>query len=188
MRDVRRQILEASLEVIEAKGVVALSIRAVARHAGVSHQAPYKHFASRADILATLVTEGFDGLTQAMEDARTGVVETDLAAVGRAYVTWATAHPGAYRLLFRPDLLPETPASTAQAGERSYALLVTLMQERVAAGLLVADAADECVAFVWSTVHGLASLLVDNPLRVRGGAASAEARTLALLDRLVAAL
>jgi AcrR family transcriptional regulator len=140
----------------------------VARQAGVSHQAPYKHFANREEILATLVAEGFDGLTRATDEAWTGQPRQDLVLVGRAYVRWALAHPGAYRLLFRPDVVPYGHPIAGPAATRAFAGLSRLVDQLIIAGAILPEAREPCLALFWSAVHGLASLLIDGPLPVKG--------------------
>lgn len=146
----------------------------MARQAGVSHQAPYKHFANREEILATLVAEGFDGLARATEGAATGEPRQDLVHVGRAYVRWALAHPGTYRLLFRQDLVSYDHPLVGPAAARAFARLAELVERLIEAGVVVAEAREPFLALLWSTVHGLASLILDGPLPVRGAALGPE--------------
>src|ERR1700754_3165024 len=86
--DVRAGILQASLALMNEGGLSALSMREVARRAGVSHQAPYHYFADRESILAELVRDGFDKLTGYLEDSLTQVRDYDesIVAMGEAYV------------------------------------------------------------------------------------------------------
>lgn len=165
----RRRVLDVSLAIVQEEGVAALSIREVARRAGVSHQAPYRHFADREEILATLAAEGFDALAAAMQAAAAAAEAAGfdaLAAAGCAYVRWARANPGAYRLLFRPDLLARPHPDLAAAGARALGVLEGLVRARGGADTEVP------VALAWSTVHGLAGLLIDGPLPLRGGSAA----------------
>ncbi len=182
MSDLRRAILRASLEVIEQRGVAALSVREVARAAGVSHQAPYKHFADREALLATLVAEGFDGLAEATSSARVGDPREDVLAAGRAYVRWAVANPGAYRLLFRPDVVPLDHPLAGPAAARAFAVLDGLARGLVDAGAVAVEEREAFLAMLWSTVHGLASLLLDGPLPTKGATLRGEA----LIDAVVA--
>ncbi|MCB9779236.1 MAG: TetR/AcrR family transcriptional regulator [Alphaproteobacteria bacterium] len=185
----RRRVLDASLVVVERDGVAGLSIRAVARAAGVSHQAPYKHFENREEILATLVAEGFDGLADALEGAATaGDGVARLGAAGRAYVQWAVAHPGSYRLLFRPDLVSATHPEVQRAGGRALDVLRTVVAAMVDDGVLYGDYAEPVLVLAWSTVHGLASLLIDGPLPLRGGALDADALIADVPARLAAGI
>ncbi|MFI5308928.1 MAG: TetR/AcrR family transcriptional regulator [Polyangiales bacterium] len=106
----RERILQASVELIEVEGLAALSLREVARRAGVSHQAPYHHFADREAILGAIAEQGFRILRAALERAvahgrDVHSAAESLAACGRAYVEFACEHPAHFRVMFRPELV-----------------------------------------------------------------------------------
>ena len=121
---------------IEKEGLGGLSVREAARRAGVSHSAPYRHFADREALLEALVAEGFGWLKQALEN-RAG------RELGEAYVAFALAHPERFRLMF--------------AGARTNADLEAQFAQSFAH--LGADAAVAGAA-AWSLVHGLALLIL----------------------------
>src|SRR5262245_16937436 len=105
--DLRRTVLDASLDLIAEQGLAALSMREVARRAGVSHQAPYHHFQDREGILAAIALEGFTRLHEAMRRAaaqHTDPVER-LNAIGGAYLTFASHNPGHFKIMFRSELV-----------------------------------------------------------------------------------
>ncbi|QTN24051.1 TetR/AcrR family transcriptional regulator [Rhizobacter sp. AJA081-3] len=162
--DLRQRILLTSEQLLEEQGVAALSLREVARRAGVTHQAPYHHFADREAILAELVTQGFDELSRRLAQANDRVAVAGrreaLIASGQAYVGFALEHPGVFRIMFRPDVCdPARFPGVQAAGERAHAELRRLVQ------LLHEGQAVEVWANLhWSQVHGLACLLVDGPL------------------------
>ena len=162
--DLRQRILDTAEAVLEEAGVAALSMREVARRAGVTHQAPYHHFADRETILAELVTRGFDELTRrlarandraAQDGRRTLVIES-----GAAYVGFALDHPGVFRIMFRPDVCDPTRFPEAMAaGDRAHGELGRLVR------LMHDDRYTEALASgYWAQVHGLACLFVDGPL------------------------
>src|SRR2546430_6260512 len=93
--DLRRTLIDAALRIVEQVGPGALSLRELARHAGVSHAAPYRHFASREALLAALAAEGFRGLGAEMAALASdgGDPLARFAALGLAYVRYAVAHP-----------------------------------------------------------------------------------------------
>jgi len=162
--DLRRRILETSRELLDAEGIATLSMREVARRAGVTHQAPYHHFADREAILAELVTEGFDTLakrlTAANDLARSEGQRAALLASFEAYVGFALARPGVFRIMFRPEVCdPQRFAEARAAGERAHgelARLVTIVNGGVHDDVLA--------SLLWAHVHGLAGLLLDGPL------------------------
>ena len=160
--DLRQRILETARALLDEQGAAALSLREVARRAGVTHQAPYHHFADRESILAELVTQGFEELERRLARAHAGRggVQDTLAASGMAYVGFALDHPGVFRIMFRADLCDTARFPQAQAaGERAHAELMHLVR-------LVHGGVDDpgLAAMHWAQVHGLASLLVDGPL------------------------
>jgi AcrR family transcriptional regulator len=164
--DLRRILLDTSAELIATEGLAALSMREVARRAGVSHQAPYHHFGDREAILAALCDEGFRGLVEAFERAVQGVdgAEDRLAATGDAYLRWALGHPAHYRVMFRPELVAlERFPDTQEVARRAWQVFADRVAELVEAGRLRADQAEAAALLVWSSVHGLATLLLDGP-------------------------
>jgi AcrR family transcriptional regulator len=163
--DLRRTLLDASLALIDEQGLAALSLREVARRAGVSHQAPYFHFADRAALLAALADEGFTLLHAAMkaEQARSPHgADAQLMAAGRGYVAFALEHPGHFRIMFRPELCAGMPPPPS--GEAAYQLLVDGVAAAQDAHLAPAGERDTLVLLAWSLVHGLASLWLDGSL------------------------
>lgn len=184
-QSLRRRILDVSIALIERDGLAALSLREVARRAGVSHQAPYHHFGDRATILAAIVAEGFVELTTRMMAAvaRAKRTETKIAAAGEAYVLFALDHPAHFQLMFRPELvdLARFPEA-AEAGARAFAVLRDL------AALLPGDAQVHA-SLLWSVVHGLAQLMLDRTLPARNATrAQRHAHARAVTSALAAAL
>ncbi len=160
----RQRILDTAEQLLESEGLQALSLREVARRAGVTHQAPYHHFADREAILAELVRQGFDDLARRLARANDAVGSAGrhqgLLQSGMAYVGYALEHPGVFRTMFRRELCDATrfPAVMA-ASERAYAELL-----RLVALLHNGAQGAALVSTYWSVVHGLAGLMTDGPL------------------------
>jgi AcrR family transcriptional regulator len=160
----RQRILETAEALLEAEGLQALSLREVARRAGVTHQAPYHHFADRESILAELVTQGFDDLTQRLAKANdltaTSGQRKALMQAGTAYVGYAIEHPGVFRIMFRREVCDASRFPAAQAAsERAHQELLRLV------ALLHEGAQDPAlISTYWALVHGLAGLIIDGPL------------------------
>jgi AcrR family transcriptional regulator len=162
-QDLRHRILDAAERLLDTEGVAALSMREVARRSGVTHQAPYHHFADREAILAELVVRGFNELTARLAMANdqipvAGRLEAGIAC-GLAYIGFAIDHPGLFRVMFRPELcdLSRFPGAQ-QSGEAAYAQL-----ERLVAEVHGAEAVASFAMVYWSQVHGLACLIIDGP-------------------------
>lgn len=165
--DLKTQVLDASVQLIAEQGLAGLSMREVARRAGVSHQAPYHYFDDKESIVAALVERGFTMLADRMESVAKGkgTITQRLAKTGREYVSFALEQPVYFRLMFRPELakLDRFPEAVA-AGARALAVLEALVEERCA-GQRVAPAKREAmVSMHWGMVHGLSSLLLDGVL------------------------
>lgn len=172
--DVRTSILSASLDLMNKGGLAALSMREVARRAGVSHQAPYHYFADRESILAELVRDGFDRLTGYLEDSLAHVRSYDdsIGAMGEAYVAFALDHSALFRLMFRSEMVdssrhPETHA----AAERTFNLCV-----KIVLGRDTCDDPKEATPVIaaWSMAHGLATLYLEGKLTDSTGETRAE--------------
>ncbi|MEM6851111.1 MAG: TetR/AcrR family transcriptional regulator, partial [Pseudomonadota bacterium] len=152
-----------------------ISMREVARRLGVSHQAPYKHFASRDHVLAAIIAQAYDDFAAHLE-ARSRVAGADdpheeLRRMGEAYFEYAAAHPLQYRLMFNtalPD--PAThPAMMAKA-DRCYALLRESVAklEHVKAAKAPKKQGELDALFIWTAIHGLASALQSDTIDVIG--------------------
>ncbi len=147
-----------------------MSLRRVAREAGVSSGAPYHHFTDRAALLAALSTEGFRllaaDLTTAGNTAPTPVAA--LTAMGAAYVQFAIHRPGYFRLMFRPELSqPDKHPDTRVAGEAAFGVLTDAVADCVAAGDLAADRAETVAVTEWALGHDIAALWLDGQLDKR---------------------
>lgn len=160
--DLRRRVLEAAVEVMRESGASSLSMREVARRAGVSHQAPYHHFKDREGILAALVEQGYAELSDRLQAASLlGTTAHDrLTASGCAYVEFALERPEHFRLMFRGDVVDLVDhAEAKQQAERAFTVL-----EKTVDGLLKADLPGtraQWVQVTWSVVHGLATLMLE---------------------------
>jgi len=164
----RRQVLDAAVAIAATSGPDVISMREVARLAGVSHQAPYHHFGDRAGIFAAIAEEGFRSLAEAIEASTT----LGTAAMCEAYVHFALAHKGHFRVMMRTDLcsLEDHPSALIQADRAFNALRNEVVV------ILGPDAHDDDAntrtAYMWSVAHGLATLLLDGPLLKKLGTVS----------------
>jgi AcrR family transcriptional regulator len=164
--DLRQKVLEASLALIEEGGLDRLSMREVARKAGVSHQAPYHYFADREAILAALAGEGFSKLGGALERAAAQAGSNPASAVadmGRAYVEFALRNPAYFQAMFRADAVPldrypearnreeEAFGKLIESVDQAFANQHTEVRRAIAVGS-------------WAMVHGLATLILEGSL------------------------
>jgi AcrR family transcriptional regulator len=165
--DLRRALIEAARAILEEDGLPALSLRAVARRAGVSQAAPYYHFPDKDALLAALGAEGFDALDRAMRERMEGLGDPArrLIASGIGYVAFAVENPALFQIMFGASMRSEgAHPERSAAGERAYATLEQAVQATL--GDKVGEAGGNALACLraWSLAHGLAKLLVERGL------------------------
>jgi AcrR family transcriptional regulator len=125
----------------------------VARRAGVSHNAPYRHFAEREALLAALAAEGFATLGEAQ---RTAAESGGLRAMGEAYVGFALTHPQRFRLMFGGQIALARHSQLREVATKAFEGLAGALSARVPEAQ---GAGDSSIA-AWALVHGLAQLLL----------------------------
>ncbi|MFG2370783.1 TetR/AcrR family transcriptional regulator [Streptomyces sp. NPDC048504] len=154
--DLRRAILTAALDVIAADGPSALSLRDLARRAGVSHAAPAHHFKDRTGLLTAIAAEGFGLLAGTIGEA------ADLKDAGVRYVRFAREHPAHFQVMFAPDLLRASDLELTTA----RALATGALRHAVSAVPPEGRGPDARLAGVaaWSLAHGFATLLLGHNL------------------------
>jgi AcrR family transcriptional regulator len=162
----RDALLEAAERVLEREGLSGLTLRAVAREAGVSHAAPTHHFGDLAGLVSELAAIGFQQFNTAM--AAAGAAEgSPMEARAKAYVAYAQAHPGMYGLMFRTERLDMSRPSLKQAASASFAGLAGAIgasrHEQISEQALSLDQA-AAIARAWCLVHGFTMLLLDGRL------------------------
>jgi AcrR family transcriptional regulator len=153
--DLRRAVLDAALEVIAASGPSAISLRDLARRAGVSHAAPAHHFKDKAGLLTAIAVEGnemlADSLEEALAEERTGLID-----LGVRYVRFALDHPAHFEVMFRPDLYhrkaPELVAARERTGQLLRGTVQAMPEETRGPDASLAQLA------AWSVAHGFATL------------------------------
>jgi AcrR family transcriptional regulator len=164
----RDALLQAAERVLEREGLAGLTLRAVAREAGVSHAAPTHHFKDLTGLVSELAAIGFTRFNTAMKAAgdSPGTPIARAMARAHAYVAYAQANPGMYGLMFRTERLDYSRPSLHDAAEASFAGLAGSVAAREG---LVGDeelSLDQAAAIAraWSLVHGYTMLLLDGRL------------------------
>ncbi|MEL6195672.1 MAG: TetR/AcrR family transcriptional regulator [Myxococcota bacterium] len=168
MTELRRRIIDASVTLVDEKGVRSISFREVARRAGVSHQAPYHHFGNVHGILRAIAEEGFSALAKAMRSAADGAGDDPIERMtkaGRAYVAFAHSNTGHFRVMFQQALVDihDEHQPLREAGD-AYQTLTELATAVCESGLAKETSVDELVRLAWSAVHGVSVLLVEGVL------------------------
>ena len=151
--DLRNGLLEAARAILEEESLSALTLRAVARKAGVSHAAPYRHFPNHEALLVELSIEGFEDLRESIADAAKapGPESDKIANIGAAYMRFVAQRPALARLMFG-----------GQLANRGQFPALGLKADSI--GTEIGDALhDNALGLaVWGAIHGLAMLVLEN--------------------------
>jgi AcrR family transcriptional regulator len=186
----RDALLQAAERVLERDGLAGLTLRAVAREAGVSHAAPTHHFGDLTGLVSELAAIGFRQFNAAMAEACGAEVPYPAKGLARAkaYVGYAKAHPGMYGLMFRTERLDYSRPSLHEAAETSFGGLANAIaasrHEQIAKEALTLDQA-AAIARAWSLVHGFTMLMLDGRLEDILGRLPAGTSVESLLDAML---
>jgi AcrR family transcriptional regulator len=166
--NLRNALVEAAVQLVEEKGVAALSLREAARIAGVTHQAPYRHFSDKAELIAAVALDGFRKMQVAMSEAAARASDDPWArldALGTAYLVFAVSNAAQFRLMFGAEVgdkqqYPELRA----AADAMMGMLVQAVVEAQRAGAIRPGDPLDLALTGWSAIHGLCALYIDGPL------------------------
>ncbi|MFG1917666.1 TetR/AcrR family transcriptional regulator [Micromonospora sp. NPDC048898] len=154
----RARLVAVGVDLVLREGQPALSLREIARRAGVSHGAPRRYFPTHVDLLSAIAREGFADLTARVERTLHDVdadPRTRLTALARTYLDFAAAHRGMFELMFRHDLLD---SGRLRLRETSLPLF-TVLADLVAQVRRPTDAPAAVLAgALWANLHGIAQL------------------------------
>jgi AcrR family transcriptional regulator len=173
--DLHNALLTAGLEMARVGGPDAVILREATRQAGVSPNAAYRHFASQAALLDAVRSACLSKLAAAIEEEMGKIGPTrnpqvfarkSLRAVGMGYLGFAMREPGMFRTAFSvpPPVHQQNPANTASMGLNPFQLLSLALDRMLESGLLTKKNRKDAEYLAWSTVHGLALLVLQGPL------------------------
>lgn len=179
--DLRQALVKSAIQLLDSEGVAGLTIRAMARGAGVSHAAPVNHFADRRAILIALATDFFGDIEALAVDkmAQAPPGEARLVAFAEAMIDYALAHPNRFRLLWRRDLLGDADPGLGAAMDGLYDRLLSELQAR---GVLLRFDVETYAIGLWSLVHGYVSMRLDGNLVAAADAKTGEPRHRAIIE------
>ena len=173
--NLREALLDAALRLISEVGPTAFTLREVARRAGVSHNAPYRHFRDRDELMAAVSTQGYEELTRALLEAgdHESRALAQLQAAGLAYVRFALRRPEHFtvmfdapaskpseKLCFNPAKMKIKYPQAAEAAEQSFRTLMNYVAACQQEGALPAGDTKQLALLTWSIVHGIAKLAI----------------------------
>jgi AcrR family transcriptional regulator len=167
--NLQQVLLETAVQLIGEVGPAGFTLREVARRAAVSHNAPYRHFADREELLAAVAAQGFRELTQAMTKAakRQPDALARLKQAGLAYVEFALRRPEHFAVMFdapvsRGGLLKRFPhdktTDSAEAAKEAFEKLVSLVKNCQDEGRFASGEPLQFALLAWTMVHGIAKL------------------------------
>jgi AcrR family transcriptional regulator len=170
--NLRADLLQAAIRLIAEVGPTAFTLREVARRAGVSHNAPYRHFQNRDDLLEAVADEGFQELNAAMlaAAARRSRAPDRLKLAGAAYVAFALRRPQHFAVMFDAPVTAGKNHGQTEAGKQAFGTLLTLVKACQDEGRLPTGSAADFALLAWTMVHGIAKLATTGRLPYRTNA------------------
>lgn len=169
--DTRGRLLAVAEEAVAELGPAAVTLREIARRAGLSHGAPLRHFPSLAALLAAVAADGFRDLQASVGDALDGAggnasPRERLSAAASGYVRFARNRPAVFSLMFRPDVLDTSDPDYGTEGFAAFGQLRAVVEECQAAGWRREESSAQLAGALWSLVHGIADLSLQGALAV----------------------
>lgn len=164
--DLRRALIETALAMLGEEGGWQFTLRELARRAGVSHTASYKHFPDKAALLAELAMIGFDELRAALLAARPSSASPrdEFLEMSHGYVGFGASHPNLYRLMFSADARVSANPRLREHASAALEVLNELVARGQSAGWLKKSEPRAQVAAGWAQLHGLTLLTIDDLL------------------------
>ena len=164
--DLKRALTEAALGLVSEKGPKGFTLREVARRAGVSAAAPYRHFADKADLLAAVATQGFVQLHETLSavTAETTHLQARMVDMARAYVRWAVSNPDYYQAMFGAETDKSDRPELLTAGARAFTDLLDAIIQCQSAKILPDGDPREIAGPTWSLLHGISTLSIGQEL------------------------
>ena len=166
--DLKNALIKAGTEILAREGLGGLSLRRVAKQAGVSHAAPYAHFKDKQALIAAISTEGFKQLYSQIETVKKthqAEPETLLIETAWAYVQFALNEPDRFKLMFSSVLEKEKEyPDFVEISQNNFQQLVEVVELCQRANILKDGDSDLIALSVWGTVHGFVSLLLEGQI------------------------
>ncbi len=163
--DLKNALIEAAIKILAEEGEHGLSLRKVAARSGVSHAAPYAHFADKQALIAAVSTEGYKRLYQHIKDASDRYPDDPLRQLlegGYAYVRFAQDDPAHFRITFSGVVKKEKDyPALVEAADNGFKLVRSIVSACQQNGILLPGSADLMAVSIWSSIHGLVALIQD---------------------------
>lgn len=173
--DLRQSLIQIGVVLLNEAGPEQLSLRAIAKRAGVSQTAPYAHFEGKRALLIAIAAFGYEQLRAKMIEAADGSksAQKRFLASGRGYVAFALETPALFRLMFSSALGPREASEELKAkSDEAYAVFIDALDAVVNGKKLSKNDAAMARVSAWSMIHGLATLLLERRLSLKPGSES----------------
>ncbi|MDQ0379096.1 TetR/AcrR family transcriptional regulator [Amycolatopsis thermophila] len=154
----RQRLIRSAVAVLTSEGVEAVTLRRIAREAGVSHGAPLRHFTGRAELLAAVAASGFAELRRRAADLPDTGPQQRLLTACRRYLDFALENPAMFELMFRTDLIDVREPELARLSDAVFEQFLALVTRAQAGGWRRGTASRPLAASLWAALHGLAAL------------------------------
>jgi AcrR family transcriptional regulator len=184
--DLKNALIAAGLQLLAERGTAGLNLREVARIAGVSHAAPYRHFPDKQALIAAIAAEGFEMLAIAIRNLDERIFPTTverLAAAGEVYVRFAIEHPAHIAIMFDRDNTRAEDPELYRVSKVGFEYLVTHIQIGQDRGELPQLEPIETAKCLWATLHGLAVLTIERQFVLPDVPATAATESALMLAR-----
>ena len=166
--DLKNELVRAGIDILVREGLDGLSLRKVARRAGVSHSAPYAHFEDKQALIAAISSEGFRWLCDELESAYQSVTadpQRQLVECGLAYIHFAQRRRDVFKLMFSGILEQEKKyPEFVESSKATFNFLVKIVRECQKAGILRPAPTELLAVAVWGQVHGIVSLALEKQI------------------------
>jgi AcrR family transcriptional regulator len=165
--DLKNALIRAGIEILSKDGVQALSLRKVAKRAGVSHAAPYAHFADKQALIAAIAAEGYKKLYEKLSAAQDSQEDplARLIAVAHAYVQFALDEPDHFKITFSGVVEAEHDyPEYVEQSKRCFGLVVAVVADCQASGISRSGDTQLAAVSIWAGIHGFVQLLLGNQL------------------------
>jgi AcrR family transcriptional regulator len=166
--DLKNALIEAGIEILAKDGLGALSLREVARQAGVSHTAPYAHYTDKQALIAAIATAGYEKLYAKLADVIQRCQASpaqQLVEAGWAYLEFAFDEPDHFKITFSGVIEKEKDyPAFVEISQKSFKLVVKIIETCQQTGVLPVGPSDLIAVSVWSLLHGLAPLILEEQI------------------------
>lgn len=162
--DLAETLIYTTVQLLKEKGAGNLSLREVARIAGVSHGAPAHHFTDKTGLLTAVATQGQERLAEKLEQSQVGIADPmeRLITAGEAYVRFALSHPGHFDVMFQKEMItaedPDFKLASANARQVLETAIRDLAQQQTKNSPQSSHRIEATLAALWSQVHGFSLL------------------------------